>query len=97
MSQTVNESQPFVFPCSSLSTDILPTWIINNVHYFPNELLPPEYCINATGLVGVATADLNQSTYQCVIVSVSFSGGFLDVDQMMSTPPAVLTVIGSGQ
>ena len=95
-SQTVSESQLFVFPCSSPSADILPTWIINETHYFPSEL-PPNYYINATGLVGVATTDLNQTTFQCVIVTVTLSGGLLNVDEMISIPPAVLAGIESGK
>ena len=101
-SQTVNELEVFVFPCSSSTVSSLPTWIINGVHYFPSEL-PPNYCVNQTGLIGVATADLNQSTYQCAFVSATLTGGFLDIDDQISLPPAVLTVIniagvlGSGE
>ena len=95
-SQTVNESQVFVFPCSSSTVSSSPTWIINGVHYFPSEL-PSNYCVNQTGLIVLATADLNQSTYQCAFVSATFSGGFLDIDNQISLPPAVLTVIKSGK
>ena len=95
-SQTVDESQEFVFPCANPSVSSPPTWIINGVHYFPSEL-PSNYCINATGLIGVATADLNQSTYQCVFVTATFAGGFLATDTITSSPAAVLTVIGASE
>ena len=95
-SQTVGESQEFVFPCTNPSVSSPPTWIINGVHYFPSEL-PPNYCINATGLIGVATADLNQSTYQCVFITATFAGGFLATDTIISSPAAVLTVIGASE
>ena len=95
--QIVNESQVFVFSCSSPSTsDILPTWIINEVHYFPSEL-PPNYYVNETGLVGVARADINQSTYQCVFVTLSLVGGFLNIDDNVTDPPAILGVFESGE
>ena len=96
LSQTVNELQVFVFPCSSSAVSSLPTWIINEVHYFPSEL-PPNYYVNETGLVGVATAEMNQSTYQCMFVTTSFDGMSSRFQTIISTPPAVLTVIESGE
>ena len=95
-SQTVNELQVFVFPCSSPSADILPTWIINGVHYFPSEL-PSNYYVNETGLVGVARAEINQSIYQCVFVTISLVGGFISIDDTVTDPPAILTVLESGE
>ena len=90
-SQTVNESQVFVFNCSNSSVSSPPTWIINGVHYFPSEL-PPNYYVNETGLVGVARAEMNQSTCQCVFVTTSFGGMELHFHTFTSTP-AVLTVL----
>ena len=95
-SQTVEESQEFVFPCTNFGVSSSPTWIINGEHYFSSEL-PSNYYINATGLVGVATAALNESTYQCVFVTATFGGGFLTTDTIVSLPPAVLTVIGASE
>ena len=85
-----------MFLCTNPSVSSSPTWIINSVHYFPSEL-PPKFCVNATGLIGVATADLNQSTYQCVLVTDSYNGGFLTSDTITSLPPAVLTVIAGSE
>ena len=93
--QTVNELQVFVFPCLKPAVSSLPTWIINEVHYFPSEL-PPNYYVNETGLVGVATAEMNQSTYQCVLVTTSFDGMTTKLHTFNSTP-AVLTVIQTGE
>ena len=86
----------FLFSCSSPSTDILPTWIINEVHYFPSEL-PPNYYVNETGLVGVARAEINQYTYQCMSVTLSLVGGFISIDDTVTDPPAILTVPESGE
>ena len=73
-----------------------PTWIINGVHYVPSEL-PPNYCVNATGLVGMATADLNQSTYQCVFVTATYEDSIFKTHTLTSSPPAILTVIGRSE
>ena len=93
--QTVNELQVFAFPCPNPPVSSLPTWIINEVHYFSSEL-PPNYYVNETGLVGVATAEMNQSTYQCVFVTTSFDGMTTRLHTFSSTP-AVLTVLESGE
>ena len=86
----------FVFPCSSPSADILPTWIINEVHYFSSEL-SSNYYVNETGLVGVAKAEMNQFTYQCVFVTISLVGGFISNDETVTDPPMILTVLESGE
>ena len=96
-SQTVTVSQVFVFSCSTPSASkIIPTWIINEAHYFPSEL-PPNYYVNETGLVGVARAEMNHFTYQCMIVTISFFGGFVSIDETVTDPPAILTVLESGE
>ena len=93
--QTVNKLEVFVFPCSNPNVTSLPTWIINRVHYFPSEL-PSNYYVNETGLVGVARAEMNGSTYQCVFVTTSFNGMVSSFNTLMSNP-AVLTVLESGE
>ena len=66
------------------------------MHYFPSEL-PPNYYVNETGLVGVATNDMNQSTYQCQFVTTSFDGMESSIRTLLSNPPAMLTVLGNGE
>ena len=95
-SQKVNEFQVFVFRCSSTAVSSLPTWIINGEHYFPSEL-PPNYYVNETGLVGVARAGMNQSTYQCMFLTTLYDGMASRFQVLISTPAAVLTVLESGE
>ena len=96
-SKTVTESQVFVFSCSSPSASkTLPTWIINEAHYFPSEL-PPNYYVNETGLVGVAGAEMNHSTYQCTFATISLAGGFININDTVTDPPVILTVLESGE
>ena len=49
------------------------------------------------GLVGVARAEMNQFTYQCVFVSISLAGLFVNINAVASDPPAILTVLENGE
>ena len=91
-SQIVNLGDPFFFQCTIPDITSPPTWIIDGVHYFPSQL-PPNLCVNSTGLVGVATKGLNQSTFQCSFVVLTLIGGVLSPAITPTTPVAVLTVL----
>ena len=91
-SQTVNLGDTFFFQCTNPDTTSPPTWIIDGVDYLPSQL-PPNLCVNSTGLVGVATKGLNQSTFQCSFVVLILIGGVLSPAITPATPVAVLTVL----
>ena len=91
-SQNVTVGNTFFFQCTNPDISSPPTWIIDGIYYFPSQL-PPNLCVNSTGLVGVATKELDQSTFQCIFVVLILIGGVLSPASTPATPVAVLTVM----
>ena len=91
-SQTVEAYDIAFFACEIPGMS-QPLWVINQTEYLSINLIP-DHVTNISGLIVHARPEYNNTEYQCRFVDVSFDQfGFIDKD-VLTSPPAVLTIIG---